>query len=254
MLYTSISILSIVILVSFFVCFLPKFFKENSLGFRFVIAVALGVMLGIASLHLLPEVYAGGEQGGFVFLISLLFFVLLLWLTHSHEHGDTHDHHGSGEVRLSTMFLGQGVHAVTDGVAITLAYMTGPVAGLVVSLAIAIHHIPMMSGVAERYRKHFSSNRLLLLASLSSACMFLGMFTVQYLSLFIVPSMMMAVAAASFIFVALSDFVIHLNEDKKGLAKTVIIIGALVGSLIAYSAEEFVHNVESHTNQDIVNL
>ncbi len=254
MLYPSLAIISIVFLVSFFVGFLPKFFKENSLTFRFVIAVALGVMLGIASLHLLPEVYEAGEEGGVAFLVSLLFFVVLLWLTHSHEHGDTHDHHAHAPVKLSTMFLGQAVHAVTDGVAITLAFATSNVAGMVVSLAIAVHHVPMMSGIAERYRKYFSSNKLILLSSLSSACMLLGMLLLQYLSIFIIPGVMMAIAAASFIFVALSDFVIHLNEDKKGLAKTIIIVGAILGSLIAYSAEEFVHKIEDQNQKEVIYL
>ena len=254
MLYQIISIVSIVFLVIFFVSFLPKFFKENSLGFRFVIAVALGVMLGIASLHLLPKVYSTGEEGGLAFLGSLLFFVVLLWLTHSHEHGETHGHHSHNEVKTSTMFLGQAVHAVTDGVAITLAYMTSDVAGLIVSIAIAVHHVPMMSGIAERYRKYFSSQKLTLITGLSSACMLVGMMLVIKLSSFVVPSIMMAIAAASFVFVALSDFVIHLNEGKAGVAKTVIILGAIIGSFLAYSAEEFAHKFEHQDAKEVINL
>jgi zinc transporter ZupT len=84
--------------------------------------------------------------------------------------------------------------------------------------------------------------------------MLLGMLLVQYLSIFIIPGVMMAIAAASFIFVALSDFVIHLNEDKKGLAKTIIIVGAILGSLTAYSAEEFVHKIEDQNQKEVIYL
>ncbi len=240
------SVFIIVCLVALSVRAAPKFFKENSVVFKIFISIALGVMLGIASLHLLPDAFESNpELGGAAFLVSLLFFTVLLWLTHSHEHGDTHEHHSHNEIKLSSMFLGQSIHAVTDGVAIALAWLSSPATGLVVSSAIAVHHIPMMSGVAERYRKHFSSTKLLCLTTLSSGSMIIGVLLVTFLSSVIVPSILMAIAAASFIFVALSDFVIHLNEDSNRKTKIIIIIGAIIGSLIAFGAEEVIHNTEA---------
>lgn len=242
----SFSVFVIVCLVAVSVRAVPKFLKENSIVIKIVISIALGVMLGIASLHLLPDAFeADAHLASVTFLISLLFFTVLLWLTHSHEHGDTHEHHSHEQIKSSSMFLGQSIHAVTDGVAIALAWIASPATGLVVSSAIAVHHIPMMSGVAERYRKHFTGAKLLCLTVLSSAAMIIGVLLVTFLSSVIVPSILTAIAAASFIFVALSDFVIHLNEDGGKKTKMIIITGAIIGSLIAFGAETVIHKTET---------
>lgn len=256
-LYSLFSVLAIVCIVAVSVRAAPKFFKENGVAFKIVISIALGVMLGIASLHLLPEAFESDTHlASVTFLVSLLFFTALLWLTHSHEHGDTHEHHSHEQIKSSSMFLGQSIHAVTDGVAVALAWLASPATGLVVSSAIAVHHIPMMSGVAERYRKHFSGPKLICLTTLSSSAMIIGVLLVTLLSGVIVPGVLMAIAAASFIFVALSDFVIHLNEDSTRQTKTIIIIGAILGSLIAYGAETVIHQTESHDSEagQVINL
>jgi zinc and cadmium transporter len=244
LLYGVISILGILIGVAVVSIITPRILHEGSVLFNAFIALALGVMLGVASLHLLPEVFEAGETGSVAFLLSIFAFIVLYWFSHGHSHEHGEHSHTTTHVHSRPLFLGQFLHAITDGVAIALAFHLSSISGLVVALAIALHHIPMMSGIAERYRGHVSSHKLLWLTLGASSGMLVGVLGVEYLGELILPVYFYAVAAASFLFVALSDFVVHLSTERTRYAKLVFTLFALVGLGVGYVAEELMHASE----------
>jgi zinc and cadmium transporter len=111
-----------------------------------LVALAVGVLLGDAFIHLIPDAVARQGSVSLVCLTTLAgvfaFFVLEKLVRWRHDHG------WQGVVRpLARMnLIGDAVHNFVDGVLLAGSFLLDPMLGLTTTLAIVVHEIPQELG------------------------------------------------------------------------------------------------------------
>ena len=276
-----ISVLAILIALAYVIR--RPFIREGSNKTKNVVAVAIGIMLTVLIVHLLPEVYSGGSSlsmlginiNSIVFLFSLLCFYILGWTTHNHEHDDEHDTHTSkhthsqdvesSELKQNgsySIFAGQSIHSIADGVVIASSFAINIYLGIVTTIAISLHHIPMMSGVMIRSSKNKqeddkNSKNLFWLTITSSAFMFIGVALFYIIKLEDLSGALLAIAAASFLYVGAYDLTSYLREydDKKILKRVLFIfLGVTIGLMSQILNGENIINKNNNTSNIFGNI
>jgi len=228
------------------------------LGFRWLsglvdrlVHVSIGLLLATALVHLVPEALAGGLAPpalGWTVLLGILGMFVLEKLTlihHTHHHeGDGHDHaHGHDAEELGRgaypILIADAFHNFTDGVVIAAAFLVDLRAGVMTALAVLAHEIPheigdfmilLNAGLARR--------RSFLFMMLSGLAAVLG----GVLGFFLLAGTQsllpyaLALAAASFMYIALSDLLPELMR-RSSLGQSLPEVGyVLVGVVIAVLA------------------
>jgi zinc and cadmium transporter len=221
----------------------------NASGARIpmLISYAVGALLGAVFLEILPhalQTAAGTHSLTATVLAGILaFFVLeklVLW-RHCHvescEAHDRHDHpndHG----RSGTMILiGDTIHNFVDGVLIAAAFLTDVELGIVTALAIIAHEIPqevgdfliLLHSGFPRFRA-FAFNLLSSGATLAGGL--LAWSALQVLESW-VPTLL-ALAAASMIYVAVADLIpgLHRRPELRHTLEQVLLIGLGIASIV----------------------
>jgi len=209
-----------------------------------LVSFATGVLLGAAFMRLLPGAFAGmGSDSvhavGLTVLAGLLVFFLLekfvLWRHCHHDECDAHTpdqhaHNSSGRLVL----VGDAVHNTVDGVLIAAAFLTDFHLGLATSLAVIAHEIPQEVGdLAILLHSGMSRANALVMNLLVSLSSVLGG-VVGYLWLDSARTILpyaLAVAAASFIYVAVADLIpgMHRRTDLRSAAAQILLIAAGIG-------------------------
>src|SRR5213592_1087412 len=145
---------------------------------RFVpwlVSYAVGALLGVALLALLPEALAdraptsvfGTLLGGI-----MLFFVLEKLVLLRHCHTDECQIHGAA---APLVLIGDGFHNFIDGAIICTAVLTSIPLGINTAIAVAAHEIPQEVGdVAILLASSYSRSRALLLNVVSGASGIVG--------------------------------------------------------------------------------
>lgn len=218
-----------------------------------LVSYAVGALLGVVFLDLLPHIFEDTKDPGRVaaFILGgiLAFFVmekLLLW--RHHHHGDVehahppagphaHDHGRSGWM----IVIGDSFHNFTDGVIIATAFLADMRLGIVTAVAIIAHEIPQEIGdFIVLLHSGFSRRRALVLNALSGlatvAGALLGYYALSAVSGWI-PEIL-AIAAASMIYVAVADLIPGLHK-RTAIGETlgqVAFIGLGLGSIWAIHA------------------
>jgi zinc and cadmium transporter len=188
-----------------------------------MVSYAVGAMLGAAFLHLLPEAFRQTQSIEGLFaatLAGLLGFFLLekaaLW-RHGHQHGYAdHGHAHAHGARPQTkpvatlIIIGDGFHNFVDGVLIASAFLTDPVLGVAAAVALVAHEVPQEVGdFMVLLDTGMSRSRALALNIASSAMAVVGGI-IGYFALggaqAVVPYIL-ALAAASFIYIAVADLI-----------------------------------------------
>ena len=212
------------------------------------VSFALGALLSVAFLDLLPHavenVATSQVQGLFATVLFgiLVFFLLeklLLWRhchTHdceAHNNGAEHYHQPAGTL----IVLGDGIHNFVDGVLIAAAFLTDLNLGIVTSLAVAAHEIPqevgdfailLQSGYPKA--KAFFYNLLSSLGTVAGGVMAYFGLAKAHDSL----PYFLALAASSFIYVAVADLIptLHKKTHTDAVIQQMVLILAGV-ALIA---------------------
>ena len=212
-----------------------------------LISYAIGALLGAAFLEVLPNaVEASGSASATASIVLagiLGFFVLeklVLW-RHCHEetceaheiHGHGGDHSRSGLLIL----VGDTFHNFVDGVLIAAAFMQSIPLGLVTALAMIAHEIPQEVGdFLILLHSGYSRLRALLFNLLSSLATLAGGLLAYYglsAAQGAVP-VMLALAAASMIYVAVADLIpgLHKRTELRATIAQVVLILLGIGSVI----------------------
>lgn len=209
---------------------------------QMLVSYAIGALLGAAFLNALPEALELSENPAqmtaTVLFGILLFFILeklVLW-RHCHAtecelhdpapgaaivaagvtppiHGGGH-HHDNGRSGMMVM-VGDTFHNFVDGILIAAAFMADIQLGIVTAIAIIAHEIPQEAGdFLILLNSGYTRRQALLFNLLSSAATLLGglstYFMLQDMNHFI-PSLL-GLAAASMIYVAMSDLIPGLHK------------------------------------------
>ena len=255
------SILAWIFLASFFGGALSIFFvavfalNVRAHWLSALVSYAIGALLGAVFLDILPEAIKLSPNSttvsGTVLFGILLFFTLekvLIWRHCHHDHCEVHEPHESvahDHGRSGTMVIvGDTFHNFIDGIIIAAAFLTDIHLGVVTSLAIIAHEIPQEVGdfailLHSGYTKlrAFQMNLISSFATVVGGV--LGYLTLQTMQSW-TPSLL-ALAAASLIYVAVADLIPGLHKRTK-LTDTIqqvalIILGvgtvALMNMLIA---------------------
>ncbi len=206
------------------------------------VSYAIGALLGAVFVEILPHALESGAPvpalmatilGGI-----LAFFVLEKLVLWRHCHGDecevhvAHDHGRSGLM----IIIGDTFHNFVDGVLIAAAFLTDIQLGLVTSLAIIAHEIPQEVGdFVILLHSGYSRKKALALNLLSSLAMAAGG-VIGYLSLSSATSAvpyLLAIAAASMIYVAVADLIpgLHKRPELPATVQQVVLIALGVATV-----------------------
>lgn len=227
------------------------------------VSFAIGALLGAALLALLPHAITINENVdlhdlGLSILIGLLGFFLLekmvLWRhchsshcevhspseVHTSEHNHQHDKDASGTL----IIIGDAVHNLVDGVLIAAAFMTDIDLGIVTALAVAAHEIPQEIGdFAILLNSGYKRGRALFFNILASMATLVGA-VIAYYSLQSMQSALpyiLAIAASSFIYIAVADLIPGLHK-KTALSETFQQITLIaLGVITIYWAHSTLH-------------
>lgn len=217
-------------------------------GLPHLVSFATGALLGAALLALLPHAIEGAGEGGAhgigLALVGglLLFFVLEKLVLWRHCHGEHHDDpHEQAAAWL--VLVGDALHNALDGVLIAAAFLTDLNLGIATAIAVAAHEIPQEVGdFAVLLNAGWSRARALWCNFATSLTAVVGgvaaWFSLQPV-LEVLP-WVLAVAAASLLYVAVADLIpgLHRRSDLRSslMQSTLIGAGVLIIALIERSA------------------
>lgn len=185
---------------------------------------AAGTLLGAAFFDLLPEAHSSLRSSGqaldgvFVWtLIGILIFFLLerfiRWFHHHHTHEDTAE-----EPTVPLIVLGDSIHNFIDGVAIAATFLVSIPLGIVTALAVAAHEIPQEVGdFAILLHKGVTRRKVLLLNLFSSLTAIAGALITFFAGAFVkgMLPVFLSVTAGFFIYIAASDLIPEIHEEKR---------------------------------------
>ena len=214
-----------------------------------MVSYAIGALLGAVFLDILPEAIeltpnVATLSATLLFGI-LLFFVLeklVLWRHCHHEHCEAHEllaaeqgQHDHGRSGMMIM-LGDTFHNFVDGIIIAAAFLTDVQLGIVTALAIIAHEIPQEVGdfailLHSGYSKvkAFQLNLISSFASVAGGV--LGYYLLHSMQSWI-PTLL-ALAAASMIYVAVADLIpgLHQRAQLSDTIQQVMLIALGVGTV-----------------------
>jgi zinc and cadmium transporter len=209
---------------------------------RFVpwlISYAVGALLGVALLALLPEaltLLAPPAVFGTLLAGILLFFTLEKLVLLRHCHTDECEVHGA---TASLLFIGDAFHNFIDGAIICAAVMTSVPLGINTAIAVAAHEIPQEVGdVAILLASGYSRSQALLLNIVSGASGILGAL-LAFGAVQVVPSIrpyVLAMSAASLLYIAMSDLIpdLHRGALDRNAPRQVLLIAAGIGTIVMF--------------------
>jgi zinc and cadmium transporter len=164
----------------------------------------------------------------------MLFFVLeklVLW-RHCHTH-DCEVHDGS----VVGVIVGDSFHNFVDGAVIATAVMTSVPLGISTAIAVAAHEIPQELGdFAILLHAGYSRTRALLLNAVSGLASACGA-VIAFVAFDFVPMLRpycLALAATSFLYVAMADLIPGLHRGRTDAAsmRQIILIAAGIGTML----------------------
>lgn len=229
------------------------------------ISFAIGALLAVAFWGLIPHAFETAAPGQIQNLSAtimvglLLFFILeklLIWRhchsgsceahgdDHTHEHSHAHSHHPQSAGTL--IILGDAIHNFVDGVLIAAAFLTDVQLGIVTSLAVATHEIPQEVGdFAILLESGYSRAKALLYNVLASCTTVIGG-VLAYFSLEDLQTTLpyfLALAASSFIYIAVADLIpsLHKKTDIKTSLQQISLI--IAGVLLICFMHNFAHGL-----------
>jgi zinc and cadmium transporter len=198
-----------------------------------LISYAVGTLLGVALLALLPEALSklpSRTALGALLAGVLAFFLLeklVIW-RHCHDGHECEVHTSSA---ASLVIVGDAFHTFVDGALIAAAVITSLPLGLTTALAVAAHEIPQEVGdFAILLRAGYSRSRAFMLNILSAMGGVLGAVAMLAMSQWLPGALpyVLSFAAGSFLYVAMSDLIpdLHRGGVEGGAFRQLGLIGA----------------------------
>lgn len=210
-----------------------------------LVCVAAGVLLTVALTHLLPESFHSQADPfvlGWVLLVAILGLFLLeksALIHHTHHHeGDAHHHHPGHDAREAgrggwPILIGDAFHNFADGMVIAAAFLLDWKAGVLATLAVMAHEIPHEVGdFMILLNAGFSQRKAFVFQLISGASAVLGG-VVGYFVLDAASTLLpyaLVVAAASFIYIALSDLLPEMMR-RRSLAQSLPEVGLILAGV-----------------------
>ena len=202
-----------------------------------LVSYAVGALLGVALLALLPEALAElAPQPVFGTLLIgiLIFFVLEKLVLLRHCHTDECQVHGA---TAPLVFIGDAFHNFLDGAIICTAVLTSVPLGINTAIAVAAHEIPQEVGdVAVLLAAGYTRGRALLLNIVTGASGIAGAI-LAFAAVEVVPGIrpyVLAISSASLLYIAMSDLIpdLHRGTIDASAMRQVLLIAAGIGTIV----------------------
>jgi len=203
-----------------------------------LVSYAVGTLLGVALLVLLPEALA--HLSARTVLASLLGGIMLFFLLEKlvlWRHCHTHDCEAHG-MAAPMVIIGDAFHNFLDGVVIGTAVRTSIPLGVSTALAVAAHEIPQELGdFAILLNAGYTRRMALILNVASGAAAVLGavlaVFALEWLPE--INQYVLSVAAAGFLYVAMADLIpdLHRGRIDSKTFRELALTGAGIGTIVA---------------------
>lgn len=209
-----------------------------------LISYAVGTLLGVALLVLLPEAlnHMSSEATlGSLLAGIMLFFILeklVLW-----RHCHTHDCEVHG-MAAPLVLVGDAFHNFLDGVAIGTAVLTSVPLGISTALAVTTHEIPQEVGdFAILLDAGFSRRKALSLNVLSGLSAVVGA-TLAIVAVDWMPGLspyILSLSAAGFLYIAMADLIpdLHRGRIDARTFRQLILAAAGIGTILVLKTIEF---------------
>lgn len=202
---------------------------------------AAGALLAVAVTGALPEAIdlgLGGERLGTALLAGFLLFFLLEKLV-LRMHAPAHPGGDRGPARVALIVVADALHNFVDGVLIAAAFAIDPALGWSAAIGVLAHELPQeLADFVVLLQSGLTRPKALALNAGSGAATVLGG-VAGYLMLEALQPMIpvvLAFAAASFLYVALAGLVPALHERNEGheawLQLALLVAGVLVVTAI----------------------
>jgi len=186
-----------------------------------LVGYAAGALLAAAFLGMIPAGLAQAPANAVTATVlggMVLFFVLEKLVLWRHCHEEDCVVHGRA---APLILIGDAFHNCVDGVVVAAAFLTSVPLGVSATLAVLAHELPQELGdFAILLDAGYSRRRALTLNGLSAAMTLPGAVAAYFwlrATQAVVPYML-AVAAASFIYIATADLIPELHRDNRPAA------------------------------------
>lgn len=247
---------------------IPSMLKLTHRRTQLILSFVSGVMLGVATLNLLPHsIYAldNPSLAMAVCLVGLLFMFFMIRTFHFHQHdlhvehseeevcghscaheSHDHEHGGTPDFTWAGLCFGLAIHSIVDGIAlataVTAQYQQGwTPAGLAVFLAIVLHKpldalsiTSLMAAKGWDAKTQFKVNVLFALVCPLSALLFAVGVTFLMDSRDLVLGISLAFSAGIFLCISLGDLLpeLHFHSHDRLKLSAMLILGVFVAVLI----------------------
>jgi zinc and cadmium transporter len=205
----------------------------------YLVSFSAGALLGDVFLHILPEMAEssfGLREGVYILLGILIFFILERYILWHHSHSE-HSEEIHSSVYLTQ--IGDSLHNFIDGMIIAGSFLASVQLGIATTIAVIFHEIPQEIGnFAILVHGGWSKLKALWYNFLSALTAVLGAIVVL---MFVktqteTPSALLSLGVASFIYIAMSDIIPQLHEEKNprksGLQLLWFIVGIVAMALL----------------------
>jgi zinc and cadmium transporter len=202
-----------------------------------LVSYAVGALLGVALLALLPEALTLVEPHwvfGTLLIGILVFFILEKLVLLRHCHTDECQVHGA---TAPLVIIGDAFHNFIDGAIICTAVLTSVPLGVNTAIAVAAHEIPQEVGdVAILLAAGYSRRRALTLNLVSGASGIAGSL-LAFGAVQVVPSIrpfVLAFSSASLLYIAMSDLIpdLHRGQVDANALRQVLLIAAGIATIV----------------------
>jgi len=233
----SVLIVSSLSLVSAVVLLLDRELSKKQV--LYLVSFSVGGLMGGAFFHLVPEAI---EVNGEVLRVSTWLlagifssYILEMVLKWRHCHIPTSDEHPHSFAYIN--LVGDGVHNMIDGIIIGGAYLTSTSLGVATTIAVCLHEIPQEIGdFGVLIYAGMTRRRALLLNLMSASTSILGVVIALTLSAYVnnLVALLLPFAAGNFIYIAGSDLVPELHDEKRLSSSLVQLALMLLGLSLLY--------------------
>lgn len=206
-----------------------------------LISYAVGALLGVALLALLPEALEELPPAtvlGTLLAGILVFFMLEKLVLLRHCHTDTCQVHGAA---AQLVIFGDAFHNFIDGTIIATAVMTSVPLGINTAIAVAAHEIPQEVGdVAILLASGYTRKRALWLNVISGASGIVGAL-LAFATVSVVPNIrpyVLAFSSASLLYIAMSDLIpdLHRGQLDSNAVRQVLLIAAGIATIVLFES------------------
>ena len=218
----------------------------------YFVSFAVGTLLGAAFLEIIPHAYELSRdlhQISLIVLIGILvFFILEKLLVWRHCHGSHCENHSpvvNHDIKKgSILIIGDCFHNFIDGILIASAFIVDINLGLITALAIIVHEIPQeISNFSILINSGYSLSRTLMMNIITGCAMIVGAILAYFVLNdleFLIP-IILAFAASSMIYVAISDLIPSLHKKVEIRQTFQQTFSIFLGVLIIYFLHSLIH-------------